>query len=98
MSDTIPVHAIHVDTVRRMNWTPLNQSMPARMERARQYRFERDRLLCVGAGLLMSRVLGIHDESELRLENSASPVRRAILLLACRTAATGASSPCILTT
>ena len=73
MSDTISVHAIHADTVRRMDWTPLNRSMPARMERARRYRFERDRLLCVGAGLLMSRVLGIHDESELRLGQFGKP-------------------------
>ncbi len=66
MSETIPVYAIHIDTVRRTNWTPLQQSMPARMEKARRYRFERDRLLCVGAGLLMRRVPGIHDESGLR--------------------------------
>jgi hypothetical protein len=32
MSETIPVYAIHIDTVRRTNWTPLQQSMPARME------------------------------------------------------------------
>ena len=66
MPGVLPVHAIHVDTVRRMDLTLLSRQMPARMEKAYRYRLERDRLLCIGAGLLLQRVLGIHDETELR--------------------------------
>jgi len=44
MTETFPVYAVHVDTVRQLNWTELCQSMPARMERAQRYRFEKDRL------------------------------------------------------
>ena len=63
---TIPVYAIHTDTVRQADWMPLYRDMPARMEKAGRFRFERDRLLCIGAGLLLRRVIGIRDESELR--------------------------------
>ncbi|MBR3019447.1 MAG: 4'-phosphopantetheinyl transferase superfamily protein [Clostridia bacterium] len=66
MSEVLPVYAIHTDTVRQMNWDPLERYLPARMKKARQYRFERDQLLCVGAGLLLLRVLGLCDESRLR--------------------------------
>jgi len=59
------IHAMHIDTVRRADWTSLDRCMPARMEKARRFRFERDRLLCIGAGLLLQRFAGIHDESEL---------------------------------
>ena len=44
MTETFPVYAVHVDTVRQLNWTELSRSMPARMERAQRYRFEKDRL------------------------------------------------------
>ena len=73
MSVTLPVYAIHTDTVRRMNWTPVERYLPARMKKARQYRFERDRLLCVGAGLLLLRVLGVRDESQLRTGSYGKP-------------------------
>ena len=36
--------------------------MPERMKRAVRYRFEKDRLLCIGGGLLMRHVVGIRDE------------------------------------
>lgn len=44
MTETFPVYAVHVDTVRQLNWTELCRSMPARMERAQRYRFEKERL------------------------------------------------------
>jgi 4'-phosphopantetheinyl transferase len=40
--------------------------MPERMKRAEKYRFEKDRLLCMGGGFLMLYVVGIRDESEIR--------------------------------
>ena len=66
MSKVLPVYAIHTDMVRQMNWASLHQSMPERMKKAYRYYFERDRLLCVGAALLMRQVAGVRDEAELR--------------------------------
>lgn len=63
---TVTVRAIDAGTIRSMDWTPVYRRMPGRMERAGRYRFERDRLLCVGAGLLLLGVLGLRDEAELR--------------------------------
>jgi len=65
-TEGITVHAVHIDSVRRADWTSLERRMPMRMEKARKFRFERDRLLCIGAGLLLQRFANIRDESELR--------------------------------
>ena len=62
----VPVYALHADTVRRANLADMKRLMPERMKKAGRYRFERDRLLCIGAGLLMLRVLGIPGESVLK--------------------------------
>ena len=62
---TVPVYALHTDTVRRADRSVLEQRMPERMKKAARFRFERDRLLCIGAGLLMMQALGIPDESVL---------------------------------
>ena len=62
----MPVYAVSIETVRQLDWTTLAQHMPERMEKAEKFRFERDRLLCIGGGFLMRHVVGIHDESELR--------------------------------
>ncbi len=61
----MPVYAISTETVRQLDWTPLVRHMPERMEKAGKYRFERDRLLCIGGGFLMRMAAGIRDESEL---------------------------------
>lgn len=61
----VPVYALHTETVRRADRKFLEKRMPERMKRAARFRFERDRLLCAGAGLLMLEVLGIPDESVL---------------------------------
>ena len=62
---TVPVYALHTESVRQADLTIPEQRMPERMKRAALFRFERDRLLCIGAGLLMLQVLGIPDESVL---------------------------------
>lgn len=67
------IYAIHADTIRRMDWTPLRERMPGRMAKADRYRLERDRLLCMGAGLLMLRFAGIRDESQLRQGKNGKP-------------------------
>ena len=59
------IYAISTDTVRHLDWSPLFRHMPERMKKAQRYQFERDRLLCVGAGILMRQVVGIRDESAL---------------------------------
>lgn len=63
---TVSVYAVHTDVIRNMDWVPVYKRMPARMKRAERYRFERDRLLCVGGGLLLLNTVGIQDESELK--------------------------------
>ena len=50
---TVPVYALHTESVRQADLTIPQQRMPERMKRAARFRFERDRLLCIGAGLLM---------------------------------------------
>ncbi len=60
------VYAISIHTVRQLDWSPLIRYMGDRMKRAERFRFEKDRLLCVGGAFLMRQVLGIQDESQLR--------------------------------
>ncbi len=64
--DKVAVYAISAETVRQLNQTSLFRYMPERMKRAEKYRFERDRLLCIGGGFLMRHIVGIRDESEIR--------------------------------
>lgn len=59
------IYAVSNDTVRQLEGSLLFRYMPERMKKAQSYRFERDRLLCVGGGLLMRQVVGIRDESAL---------------------------------
>lgn len=59
------VFALHTDTVRGTDLSEMALRMPERMKKAARYRFERDHLLCIGAGLLMLSALGIPDESAL---------------------------------
>ena len=67
VSDTrVVIYAINADTVRRTDQAPLRAAMPKRMAKAQRFRFEKDRLLCIGAGILMREIVGIRDESELR--------------------------------
>ena len=67
------VYAVRTDTVRRINPATLERAMPERAERARRFRFEKDRLLCLGAGFLMMRVLGIRNEKEIRYGENSKP-------------------------
>lgn len=69
----VAVYAIHADTVRKTDWAPIHARMPGRMEKARRFHFERDRLLCVGAGLLLLQYVGIRGESELRIGEYGKP-------------------------
>ena len=60
------IYTIRTEAVRKADCSLLAERMPKRVEKAMRYRFERDRLLCLGAGLLMTEALGIRDERELR--------------------------------
>ena len=44
------VYAIAAETIRQLDPAPLCRHMPERMKRAERYRFEKDRLLCIGGG------------------------------------------------
>ena len=68
----ILIYIIRTETVRKTDCTFLAESMPHRFEKAMRYRFERDRLLCLGAGLLMNR-FGIRDEKEIRYGRFGRP-------------------------
>lgn len=69
----ITVYAIRTDTVRGLDLTALRTAMPERAEKARRFRFEKDRLLCLGAGFLMMSALGIRREDELRYGENGKP-------------------------
>lgn len=71
--NAITVYAIRTDTVRALDLTALQTAMPERMGKARRFRFERDRLLCLGAGFLMMNALGIRREDELRYGENGKP-------------------------
>ncbi len=63
------IYAVRTDTVRELGPAAaekVEKAMPARAARARRFLFEKDRLLCLGAGLLMMEALGIRGEGELR--------------------------------
>lgn len=70
---SVTLHAIRADTIRGMDWAPLYDRLPERMERAGRFRLERDRLLCVGAGFLLLEALGLRDESTLRYGENGKP-------------------------
>ena len=61
----ITVYAIRTDTVRRLDSEEVEKVLPGRAARARRFRFEKDRLLCLGAGFLLIRALGIRSEAEI---------------------------------
>ena len=69
----MPVYAISAETIRNLDHTQLFRHMPERMRRAEKYRFERDRLLCIGGGILIKHVVGIRNESEIRLGQYGKP-------------------------
>ena len=71
--DKVAVYAISAETVRQLDQTSLFRHMPERMKRAEKYRFERDRLLCIGGSLLMRHVVGIRDESKIRQGQYGKP-------------------------
>lgn len=69
----VSVFALHADAVREMDWEPVQRRLPGRIEMANRYRFERDKLLCIGAGLLLLKAVGIRDETELRYGEYGRP-------------------------
>ena len=58
------IYMIRTETVRKTDCAFLAECMPRRFEKAMRYRFEQDRLLCLGAGLLMTE-FGIRNEKEI---------------------------------
>lgn len=52
---------------------PVKRQLPERWRRVLKYRSERDRLRCIGAGLLLIRELGIREESEILYTPDGKP-------------------------
>lgn len=73
MSGGITIHALRAESVRRADLAPLFERFPERMARSERFRRENDRLLCVGAGILLREALGLRDESELRCGEDGKP-------------------------
>ena len=67
------IYLIRTETVRKTDCSLLAERMPLRFEKARRYYFERDRLLCLGAGILMAEALGLRDEQEIRYSANGKP-------------------------
>ena len=76
MNGNIPfvrLYLLSVDTVRRLNLSPVYERMPKRAARAGRFYHEKDRLLCLGGGLLMLNVLRIPDETVLQYGPNEKP-------------------------
>lgn len=67
------VYTIRMGDVRRLDPGRLAATMPQRAARAGRFRFEKDRLLCLGAGFLMTEALGIRSEAEIRYSEYGKP-------------------------
>ena len=69
----VTVYAIRTDTVREWDLSRLEQRMPERMRKANRFLFEKDRLLCLGAGILIHEALGIPGEALIRYGKNGKP-------------------------
>lgn len=69
----VTVSLVRTEALRGMDLGMVETAMPQRAARARRFRFENDRLLCLGAGFLMMRALGIRAESEVCLGENGKP-------------------------
>ena len=69
----VTVYAIKTDTVQKWDLSRLEQSMPERMKKANRFLFEKDRLLCLGAGILLHETLGISSEALIRYGKNGKP-------------------------
>lgn len=57
------VYSISIDTVADVPESILRNRMPLRWERAQKYRLTSDKMRCLGAGILLSAVLGVDEKS-----------------------------------
>lgn len=67
------IYALHINTIESIDCGHLSLLMPRRMEKAGRYRLQRDQLLSIGAGILLSEVMGIKDESVLQYGEYGKP-------------------------
>lgn len=59
------IYTIRTETVRKADRSRLAELMPLRVQKSERFRFERDRLLCLGVGLLLLEVMKISDERDI---------------------------------
>ncbi len=67
------IYTIRINTVRKADLTRLAERMPLRVQKSERFRFERDRLLCLGAGLLLLEVMKIPDERDILYTQYGKP-------------------------
>ena len=67
------IYTIRTEDVRRLDPGRLEAAMPERAAKAGRFRFEKDRLLCLGAGFLMMEALGIRNEAEIQYGEYGKP-------------------------
>ena len=67
------ISAVCTDALRGMDLSAVEAALPGRAERARRFRQESDRLLCLGAGYLMMQAVKIRREAEIRLGEYGKP-------------------------
>ncbi len=71
--NSITIYTISAESVRRHDLRSLEAAMPGRVRKASRYLFERDRLLSLGAGILLLECLGLKNESELEYTEYEKP-------------------------
>ena len=69
----VTVSAVRADELSAKDLCAVEAALPARAEKARRFRQERDRLLCLGAGYLMMRAVGIRREEEILIGENGKP-------------------------
>ena len=71
---TITIYTINISRIRQLDLSWMKDKMPRRWERAGKYLREQDRLLCLGAGYLLNRAVGIRSEDELTFNENGKPI------------------------
>ena len=71
--NNINIYAIFSEDIRRYDMSRLERAMPERIQKACRYHFEHDRLLSLGAGILLLECLGLKNEAELEYNEYEKP-------------------------
>ena len=67
------LHTLHIDKIRTMDFSWMKEAMPERWNKAHRFLKEEDRLLCLGAGILLRDFAGIKSEKEISFNGYEKP-------------------------